>query len=135
MMSRHWFGLSRYNRLKIMVLMATDLPEPVVPAINRCGMRARSTITGSPPMVVPRQSGNFELLAQIDLLAGRIGQLDADHVASCDHGDARRERAHGAGDIVGEADHARGFDARRRLQLVKRAGRARPGIEDISART
>ena len=40
-----------------MVLIATDLPEPVVPAISRCGMRARSTITGSPPMVLPRQSG------------------------------------------------------------------------------
>ena len=42
-----------------MVLMATDLPEPVVPAISRCGMRARSTITGSPPMVLPRQSGRL----------------------------------------------------------------------------
>ena len=42
-----------------MVLMATDLPEPVVPAISRCGMRARSTTTGSPPMVLPRQSGSF----------------------------------------------------------------------------
>ena len=42
-----------------MVLMATDLPEPVVPAISRCGMRARSTITGSPPIVLPRQSGSL----------------------------------------------------------------------------
>ena len=33
--------------------MATDLPEPVVPATSRCGMRARSTITASPPMVLP----------------------------------------------------------------------------------
>ena len=74
-----------------------------------------------------------ELLAQINLLAGRVGQLDADHVASRDHGDARRERAHGAGDIVGEADHARGLDARRRLELVKRDDRARPGIDDLAA--
>ena len=36
-----------------MVLIATDLPEPVVPATSRCGMRARSTITGSPPIVLP----------------------------------------------------------------------------------
>ena len=42
-----------------MVLMATDLPEPVVPAINRCGMRARSTMTESPPMFLPRQSGSL----------------------------------------------------------------------------
>ncbi len=33
--------------------MATDLPEPVVPATSRCGMRARSTMTLSPPMVLP----------------------------------------------------------------------------------
>ena len=33
--------------------MATDLPEPVVPATSKWGMRARSTITGSPPMVLP----------------------------------------------------------------------------------
>src|SRR6267142_4861162 len=42
-----------------MVLMATDLPEPVVPAISMCGVRASSMMTGSPPMVLPRQSGNF----------------------------------------------------------------------------
>ena len=36
-----------------MVLMATDLPDPVVPATSRCGMRARSTMTASPPIVLP----------------------------------------------------------------------------------
>ena len=46
-----------------MVLMATDLPEPVVPAMSRCGMRERSTITASPPMVLPRQSGSFAALS------------------------------------------------------------------------
>ena len=46
-----------------MVLMATDLPDPVVPAISRCGMRARSTMTGSPPMVLPRQSGSFAVVS------------------------------------------------------------------------
>ncbi len=59
MISRHCSGLSRYTKLRIIVLIATDLPEPVVPAINRCGMRVRSTITGSPPIVLPRQSGSF----------------------------------------------------------------------------
>ena len=45
------------------MLMATDLPEPVVPAISRWGMRARSTITPSPPMVLPRQSGSFAVVS------------------------------------------------------------------------
>ena len=40
-----------------MVLIATDLPEPVVPAISRCGIRARLATTGSPPMSLPRASG------------------------------------------------------------------------------
>ncbi len=51
-----------------MVLIATDLPDPVVPATKRCGMRARSAITGSPPMVLPRQRDIFcvELLNSSD---------------------------------------------------------------------
>ena len=38
------------------MLSATDLPEPVVPAISRWGILARSAITGSPPMVLPSAS-------------------------------------------------------------------------------
>ena len=39
--------------------MATDLPEPVVPATSRCGMRVKSAITGSPPISLPNISGSF----------------------------------------------------------------------------
>ena len=126
-----------------MVLIATDLPEPVVPAISRCGMRARSTITGSPPMVLPRQSGSFacvlgvfvgrQQFAQIDLLALVVRQLDADGVAAGHHRDARRQRAHRAGDVVGEPDHARRLDAGRGLELVERDDRAGPRVDDLAA--
>ena len=56
-----------------MVLIATDLPEPVVPATSRCGMRARSAITGSPPMVLPRQRGSlcFETSKSSDARSSR----------------------------------------------------------------
>ncbi len=97
----------------------------------------------SPPIDLPRQSGRRKLvsaysrdakkLAQIDFLAHRIGQFDADGVAARHHGDARRERAHRARDIVGETDDARRFDAGRRLQLVERHHRARPRIDDLAA--
>jgi Cdc6-like AAA superfamily ATPase len=40
-------------------------------------------------------------LAQEHRLAPRIGQLDADHIAARHGGDARRHRAHRAGDVVG----------------------------------
>ena len=126
-----------------MVLMATDLPEPVVPAISRCGMRARSTSTGSPPIDLPRQSGSRcggvvviarrQQLAQIDFLARRIRQFDADGVAARHHGDARRQRAHRARDVVGEADDARRFDAGRGLEFVERDHRAGPRIDDLAA--
>ena len=36
-----------------MLLIATDLPDPVVPATSRWGMRARSATTGLPPISLP----------------------------------------------------------------------------------
>ena len=52
-----------------MVLMATDLPEPVVPAMRRCGMRARLATTGSPPMSLPRARGSAWALSPKPLAA------------------------------------------------------------------
>ena len=37
-------------------LRQPDLPEPVVPAISRCGMRARSVQTAAPEMSLPSQT-------------------------------------------------------------------------------
>src|SRR4028119_1600789 len=54
-----------------MVLMATDLPDPVVPATSRWGMRARSAMTGSPPMVLPRQRAG--LCLEVSRPGGRGG--------------------------------------------------------------
>ncbi len=50
-----------------------------------------------------------------------------------DDGDAGRERAHRAGDVVGQADDARRLDARRGLELVERDDRAGLGIDDLAA--
>ena len=93
--------------------MPTDLPEPVVPAISRCGMRARSANTGSPPMFLPSAMARLTVgllegfgaqhLAQEHRLALGVGQFDADGVAALHHGDARRDGAHRAGDVVGQA--------------------------------
>ena len=41
-----------------MQLRPTDLPDPVVPAISRCGIGARSTTTGSPAMFLPSTIGS-----------------------------------------------------------------------------
>ncbi|MNS92793.1 hypothetical protein D3C72_1269390 [compost metagenome] len=41
------------SRLSTIALTATDLPEPVVPATSRCGMRARSATVERPAMSLP----------------------------------------------------------------------------------
>ncbi len=56
--SRTCSGCDLYSRLRIMALMATDLPDPVVPAINKCGIRARSATTELPPMSLPKANVN-----------------------------------------------------------------------------
>ena len=122
--------------------MPTDLPEPVVPAISRCGMRERSTMTGSPPIFLPSasasrasvswKSGDFDHLAQHHDLAPVVGKLDADGVAAGHDGDAGGDRAHRAGDVVGKADHARGLGAGRRLELVERDHGAGADIGDLA---
>ena len=42
-----------------MVLIQTDFPDPVVPAIRRCGMAAKSPIIGFPEIFLPSAIGNF----------------------------------------------------------------------------
>ena len=43
-----------------MALIPTDFPEPVVPATSKCGILARSTITGLPNMSFPIARGNLK---------------------------------------------------------------------------
>ena len=38
----HSSGVMRYNKERIIALTPTDLPEPVVPATNKCGILAKS---------------------------------------------------------------------------------------------
>ena len=40
--------------------MATDFPEPVVPATNKCGIFAKSAITGEPDISFPKPIVSFE---------------------------------------------------------------------------
>ena len=56
------------------------------------------------------------------VIAGRSGH----------YRDAGGNGAHGAGDVVGETDHARGFRTRSRFEFVERDDRARPHIGDLA---
>ncbi len=39
--------------------MQTDLPDPVVPAINRCGIEVKSPMSGIPEILLPNAIGNL----------------------------------------------------------------------------
>ena len=47
--------------LNNMALTPTDLPDPVVPAISRCGILVMSAIIGVPPMSLPSASESGDL--------------------------------------------------------------------------
>ncbi len=61
-----------------------------------------------------------------------VGQLDADGVAALHHRDAGRDRAHRAGDVVGQRDHPRRLRPRRRLKLIQRHYRAGTDVDDLA---
>ena len=54
-------GPCLYNSDIIILLIQTDLPDPVVPATKRCGMDVRSTVIGIPEMVFPRAIGKLSV--------------------------------------------------------------------------
>ena len=45
--------------------MQTDLPEPVVPAIRRCGIEVKSPVIGIPEILLPKAIGNLTSLLLI----------------------------------------------------------------------
>src|SRR5471030_1815830 len=95
-------GSDLYSSDKIVALMPTDLPEPVVPATSKCGILARSATIGLPAMSLPRATVRLDGLsldlgaddfAQTHDLALGIGQLQRHIVFAregLDHADGRQ---------------------------------------------
>ena len=100
-------------------------------------------MTGSPAIFLPEDQRQRHVLVlerlasdqlgQGDRFALGVGQLDADHAAARDGRDARRQRRHVAGDVVGQLDHPAGLDPARRLELVHGDDRARADLDDVAA--
>ena len=121
-----------------MQLSPTDLPEPVVPATSKCGIGARSAMTGSPLMFFPRISGkamfwSSNVWLPISSLRETVGKLDADHAAAGNGGDPRRQCGHVAGDVVGKLDDSACLDPAGWLQLVHGDDWAGTDLDDIPA--
>ena len=67
-------GLPLYRRLSRMELTQTDLPEPVVPAMSRCGIFARSVATMLPEMSRPSTTVSllFSCLNSLESISSRM---------------------------------------------------------------
>ena len=64
MMMRTWSGVAR-SRIELMKqLMQPLLPEPVVPAMSRWTIFARSASTGLPVMSLPSQNASGEAVGR-----------------------------------------------------------------------
>ena len=56
----------------IIVFIQTDLPDPVVPAINKWGINVKSPIIGTPDILFPRAIGNlisFLLKLELEIIS------------------------------------------------------------------
>ena len=51
--------MCRNNKDRIIVLIQTDLPDPVVPAISKWGIEDKSPTTGAPDIFFPNAIGNL----------------------------------------------------------------------------
>ena len=114
--------------------MQPDLPEPVVPAMRRCGMRARSVQTALPEMSLPSQTESGLAVAgrspkmspSVTSFGERFGTSTPDRLLArdrCEDADlGRRERV---AQVVLQARDLRHLRAGCELQLV--AGHARAG--------
>ena len=63
MIRRTSSGVALYSRETIKLLVQTDLPEPVVPAMSMWGSRAMSPTTQLPPMSLPTAKDTLEGLS------------------------------------------------------------------------
>ena len=105
----------------MIVLIATDLPEPVAPAISRWGILARSAMTGLPfqvPAQRDRQTPRAMLpflatrtgLAEVHHPGHRIGHLDPDRPLPGNRRHPDRGRPHGDRHVVGQRGDPAGLD-------------------------
>ena len=124
--------------------MQPDLPEPVVPAISRCGIRARSVQTALPEMSLPSQTDErarlaghvVEDVAERDELRREVRHLDADRLLAGDRRqDADLGRRERVGEVVLQPRDLRDLRARRELQLVAHDARAGDLADDRCAST
>ncbi len=98
-----------------MELMQTDLPEPVAPAMSKCGILVRSDTSGLPETSLPSAIGNsalapspifaLENLAHAHRRGLLVGDFHADRGFAGNRGeDAHRLGAHAQRDVLSKPE-------------------------------
>ena len=118
----------RYSNDRIIALTPTDLPEPVVPAIIRCGIRARSATIALPLISFPNASDS----RPADFCTSSLERISLRNTVSRllfgtsmpitlrpgNGGDAHGGDRQAAGDVVREPDHPGAANAGRRHEFI-----------------
>ena len=120
----------------------TLLPEPVAPAMSRCGILARSTAWALPATSRPRakvsvepdavKSSSSRIAPQGDDVEVLVRDLDADRALARDRRlDPERPGGEGHRQVVGQRLDPADLDVRRRLDLVLGHDRAGVAADDL----
>ena len=126
----------------MIVLMQTDLPEPVVPAMRQWGMAARSVMRGLTAGVFAQEQRDLHLrhrfggelheFLEADFLLLRVGDFDAHRVLTRHRrDDADALGFQGTHDVVSQRGDRAHLEARRQRELVHRDDRARVDLDDV----
>ena len=137
MIMRTSSGVALYRIDMIMELIMTLLPEPVEPAISRCGMDSSAATLMRPLMSLPsgivrcecelRELVGLEHLAQADHFAPRVRHFDADGGLAGNALDQDRFGLQAEAEVLGEVGDAAVLDAGFGLELE--GGDHRAGID------
>ena len=74
----------------------------------------------------------FKKIAQVDNLAGGVRQLNTDGVGAGNNRNTHRNGAHGAGNIIRQADNSGSFGAGCRFKLIKGDDRAGADADNLA---
>ena len=142
MINRTFSGVALYNRLSTIAFRATDLPEPVVPAIRRCGILAKigeHRLTAD-VLAERERERRLQLVVRLGLhdlaerhdLANLVRDLEPNvRLARNDLDDAHAHRRERAREVFREVADLAAFHSGRRLELEPRDDGARVHRHDL----
>ena len=141
-MKRTSSGVALYKIEVIMQLSATLLPDPVAPAMSRCGIRSRSVTKGFPLISFPKAKVSldgdltkhirFDELAEHDEFAMAVGDFNADGRFSGNPVNANGFGLDAKAQVIHQPGNSGIFDAGVRLEFEGRHHRSGMDLRDAA---